>query len=32
MAGSAAVLAAMVAYGPRSAIAKASEIMSILRQ
>ncbi|WP_037886688.1 hypothetical protein [Streptomyces viridochromogenes] len=32
VAGSAAVLAAMVAYGPRSAIAKASEIMSILRQ
>jgi hypothetical protein len=30
--GSAAVLAAMVAYGPRAAIAKASEIMSILRQ
>ncbi|MFJ9027313.1 hypothetical protein ACIRQP_02060 [Streptomyces sp. NPDC102274] len=32
LAGSAAVLAAMVAYGPRAAIAKASEIMSILRQ
>ncbi|MEV5602260.1 hypothetical protein AB0L33_12560 [Streptomyces sp. NPDC052299] len=32
VAGSAAVLAAMVAYGPRAAIAKASEIMSILRQ
>ncbi|MFK0139568.1 hypothetical protein [Streptomyces murinus] len=32
VAGSAAVLAAMAAYGPRSAITKASEIMSILRQ
>jgi len=32
LAGSTAVLAAMVAYGPRAAIAKASEIMSILRQ
>ncbi|MGV9274302.1 hypothetical protein [Streptomyces griseosporeus] len=32
VAGSAALLAAMAAYGPRSAIAKASEIMSILRQ
>lgn len=32
VAGSATVLAATVAYGPRAAIAKASEIMSILRQ
>lgn len=32
VASSAAVLAAMVAYGSRAAIAKASEIMSILRQ
>ncbi|WP_411142993.1 hypothetical protein [Streptomyces sp. x-80] len=32
LAGTAAVLAAMVAYGPRAAVAKASEIMSILRQ
>lgn len=32
LAGSAAVLTAMAVYGPRAAIAKASEIMSILRQ
>ncbi|MFE6284591.1 hypothetical protein [Streptomyces sp. NPDC057877] len=32
LAGSTALLASMVAYGPRAAIAKASEIMSILRQ
>jgi hypothetical protein len=32
LAGSAAVLAAMAVYGPRAAIAKADEIMSILRQ
>ncbi|MCR8576084.1 hypothetical protein [Streptomyces sp. Isolate_219] len=31
LSGSAAVLAAMVIYGPRSAIAKAGEIMGILR-
>ncbi|MFF9398204.1 hypothetical protein [Streptomyces sp. NPDC014744] len=32
LAGTAAVLASVVAYGPRAAVAKASEIMSILRQ
>lgn len=32
MSGGAAVLAATAAYGPRAAIAKATEIMSILRQ
>ncbi|MFD3906737.1 hypothetical protein HXS80_10380 [Streptomyces sp. CB04723] len=32
LAGAAAVLAAMAVYGPRAAVAKADEIMSILRQ
>ncbi len=32
LAGTAAMLASVVAYGPRAAVAKTSEIMSILRQ
>ncbi|MFJ7592296.1 hypothetical protein ACIQZO_34005 [Streptomyces sp. NPDC097617] len=32
LAGTAAVLASMLAYGPRAAVAKAGEIMGILRQ